>query len=332
MIRLGMFLPPEADHRWHLAAQAGITHAVCRIDRKYRTDDLDSFAAARKSFADAGFELYALEGDQFDMSRIKLGLPGRDEDLERYRKMLRNMGELGLRILCYNIMAGVGWFRSRSDIPYRGGAHCGRVPDKKLGTTNGIHGRGDFQEMDLPENIPVGCAMRGSGRACGDIFSSRRTESDIYFSREGVECSKLIHGDVSGGIERVVIIVCRGRSGGICVVFGHGLGHARLDFRNNPFPERSVVLQSFLGLFGALSDLGVSKGEPGAALVDDLHVQRHSQDGTGHGDAFIEHDVELAFLEGCSQFVFGDFDLDLVAQSVSIGGLDGGSAADFHAH
>ncbi|MBO7742132.1 MAG: mannonate dehydratase [Victivallales bacterium] len=126
MIRLGMFLPPEADHRWHLAAQAGITHAVCRIDRKYRTDDLDSFAAARKSFADAGFELYALEGDQFDMSRIKLGLPGRDEDLERYRKMLRNMGELGIRILCYNFMAGVGWFRSRSDIPYRGGALTSR--------------------------------------------------------------------------------------------------------------------------------------------------------------------------------------------------------------
>ncbi len=137
MIRLGMFLPPEPDRRWHLAAQAGVTNAICRIDRKYRVDDLDSFAAAQKSFAEAGFSLVALEGDQFDMSRVKLGLPGRDEVLEKYRRMLVNMGRLGIRILCYNFMAGVGWFRSRSDISYRGGAltsHWSRddVPEEPL--------------------------------------------------------------------------------------------------------------------------------------------------------------------------------------------------------
>jgi mannonate dehydratase len=137
MIHLGMFLPPEPDRRWHLAAQAGVENAVCKFDRKYSVCDLDSFAEAQKSFRAAGFELKALEGDQFDMSRIKLGLPGRDEDLEKYRVMLRNMGKLGIRILCYNFMAGVGWFRSKSDIPYRGGAltsHWSRndVPEEPL--------------------------------------------------------------------------------------------------------------------------------------------------------------------------------------------------------
>lgn len=39
------------------------------------------------------------------MSRIKLGLPGRDEDLDRYGRMLENMGQLGIRLLCYNFMA-----------------------------------------------------------------------------------------------------------------------------------------------------------------------------------------------------------------------------------
>lgn len=126
MIRLGMFLPPEPDLRWHLAAQAGVTCAVCKFDRKCSVEDIDSLAAARKSFADSGFELTALEGDQFDMSKVKLGLPGRDEVLEKYRKMLRNMGKLGIRILCYNFMAGVGWFRSKNDVPYRGGALTSR--------------------------------------------------------------------------------------------------------------------------------------------------------------------------------------------------------------
>ena len=90
MIKLGMFLPPVADHRWHLAAQAGVTDAICKFDRQYDVTDLDSFSSAKKSFAEAGFNLTALEGDQFDMSRIKLGLPGRDEDIEKYLLMLEN--------------------------------------------------------------------------------------------------------------------------------------------------------------------------------------------------------------------------------------------------
>lgn len=130
-------MPPLSDHRWKLASQVGIRNAVCRINPVYDPFDLKSMSAAQQGFRDAGFEIAALEGDQFDMSRIKLGLPGRDEDLEKYRMMLRNMGKLGIPILCYNFMAGVGWFRSRTDIPYRGEALTSRwsrddVPEEPL--------------------------------------------------------------------------------------------------------------------------------------------------------------------------------------------------------
>jgi mannonate dehydratase len=56
------------------------------------------------------------------MQRIKLGLSGRDEDLDRYCRMLENMGRLGIPLLCYNFMAGIGWHRSEPDTPLRGGA------------------------------------------------------------------------------------------------------------------------------------------------------------------------------------------------------------------
>jgi mannonate dehydratase len=79
-------------------------------------------AGLQTDLADEGLTLIGLEGDPFDMSRIKLGLPGRDEDLERYQSMLREMGRLGLRLLCYNFMAGVGWHRSQAARPGRGGA------------------------------------------------------------------------------------------------------------------------------------------------------------------------------------------------------------------
>ena len=42
--------------------------------------------------------------------------------LATFCKMLTNMGRLGLKLLCYNFMAGVGWFRSRNDLRERGGA------------------------------------------------------------------------------------------------------------------------------------------------------------------------------------------------------------------
>ncbi len=122
MIRLGMFLPPCADHRWRLAAQVGVCNAISRLNPVYDAWKMDSLTQAKKAFSAGGFELCALEGDPMDMSRIKLGLPGRDEDLARYCRMLHNMGELGIRILCYNFMAGTGWFRSRTSIPCRGEA------------------------------------------------------------------------------------------------------------------------------------------------------------------------------------------------------------------
>ncbi|MEJ1973415.1 MAG: mannonate dehydratase [Lacunisphaera sp.] len=60
------------------------------------------------------------------MQRIKLGLPGRDEDIVRYQQMLRNMGELGIGLLCYNFMATIGWCRTDTHVPARGGALTSR--------------------------------------------------------------------------------------------------------------------------------------------------------------------------------------------------------------
>lgn len=125
-MKLAMFLPFEPDLRWRLASQAGVTDAVVKLAPEL-TDleppwEIATLAEAKKRFQNAGLTLAGLEGDQFDMSRIKLGLEGREEDVERYRRMIRNMGELEIPLLCYNFMAGIGWYRSRTNLPERGGA------------------------------------------------------------------------------------------------------------------------------------------------------------------------------------------------------------------
>lgn len=127
---LADFLPPRRDRSWDYALQAGVTHAIVRCHPRdtglTAPHDLESLRSVQKNFADAGLTILGLEGDEFDMQRIKLGLPGRDEDIALYRQMLRNMGELGIRLLCYNFMATIGWCRTDTRIVTRGGALTNR--------------------------------------------------------------------------------------------------------------------------------------------------------------------------------------------------------------
>jgi mannonate dehydratase len=121
-----MLLPPKPDRRWVLARQMGITAVIAKLAPELtgRTPpwDVDSLRLSVATYREQGFEIVGLEGDQFDMGRIKLGLPGRDEDVERYKAMLANMGQVGIPLICLNFMVGIGWHRTRTAVPTRGGA------------------------------------------------------------------------------------------------------------------------------------------------------------------------------------------------------------------
>lgn len=125
-MKLGMMLPAKETAQWKLALQTGVTHAVTKAAPELSglpdPSDYEALKTVKERFDAAGLKLYALEGDQFNMDRIKRGLPGRDEDIEKYQQMLRNMGRLGIPLLCYNFMCGVGWYRSADNLPERGGA------------------------------------------------------------------------------------------------------------------------------------------------------------------------------------------------------------------
>lgn len=137
-----LFFSDKPDIMWQLCRQMGIHYAVAKLAPELTGREpvwnRDSMSHAKETFADYGFELVALEGDQFDMTRIKLGLPGRERDVENYRMMLRNMGELGISTLCYNFMQ-TGWFRTSKNIVERGGAYvtgfdgsdASALPDKE---------------------------------------------------------------------------------------------------------------------------------------------------------------------------------------------------------
>lgn len=121
------FVPPRPHRLWKLCLQMGITDVVVKVAPELtgRAEpwNRDALAAVVDDLAQAGLRVVALEGDPFDMSSIKLGLPSRDKTLEHYCQLLANMAELGIDLLCYNFMVGTGWHRT-GERAGRGGARA----------------------------------------------------------------------------------------------------------------------------------------------------------------------------------------------------------------
>lgn len=120
-----LFFGNKPDEKWALCKQMGIDYAIAKLAPELTGEapiyDFASFARSKEIFEEQGFQLYGLEGDQLDMTRIKLGQKGREEDIEKYCTMLENMGRLGVHFICYNFMYP-GWYRTHSALPERGGA------------------------------------------------------------------------------------------------------------------------------------------------------------------------------------------------------------------
>lgn len=142
MIRLSEFLSPYPEPLWGLVRQAGVTDVVAILrgaEQEQRmfaalsgghpgdgTDDRvpwseASIAEDQAIFAEHGFAVAAIE-DTVPMDRIRLGLPGRDDDIAAVAQQLEAMGNLGIGVLCYNWMAVSSWSRTSIDTPSRAGA------------------------------------------------------------------------------------------------------------------------------------------------------------------------------------------------------------------
>ena len=55
---------------------------------------------------------------------IKLGKPDRDEWIEKYKQSIRNVGEIGVKTICYNFMPVVDWTRTNLEFELEDGARA----------------------------------------------------------------------------------------------------------------------------------------------------------------------------------------------------------------
>ncbi len=125
MIQIAEILTAEPSRLWRLVKQAGVNYAVGRLPKdeggSERPWDFMPLMRMKRQMEDAGIELAVMEATP-PMDKIRLGLPGRDEEIEWLSTMITNMGALGISALCYNFMAHYNWLRTSTTIPGRGGA------------------------------------------------------------------------------------------------------------------------------------------------------------------------------------------------------------------
>jgi mannonate dehydratase len=123
-MKLAEFFSSRPDRLWHLAKQMDVNYAVGPLpwdEKGHKPYEYVSLMHMKKRFEDFGLELSVIESAP-PMNKIKLGLPGRDEEIEVMKEFITNMGALGIPVLCYNFMAQFNWFRTSTAIRTRGGA------------------------------------------------------------------------------------------------------------------------------------------------------------------------------------------------------------------
>jgi mannonate dehydratase len=142
VIHLAELFDPGDRDKMIIATQAGVTHAIGRVVTVLKDVPRDGYDAAlcriADEFASAGLIFAGVESHPVPAENIKLGLPGRDEEIENYIAVINALGRLGVPLLCYNWMAGLGWYRTSSDVRERGGALVSEfdlVDAENLGTT-----------------------------------------------------------------------------------------------------------------------------------------------------------------------------------------------------
>jgi mannonate dehydratase len=147
VIRVAELLDPETPRElWPLLKQVGVDEVVSLLDAgeqrlrwlRQASQSVDrpappagaagghawsrgALERLKERYEEAGFRLVAIE-DTPPMDAIRLGRPGREEQLDMFCEQVVAMGAVGVPVLCYNWIAVDSWARTAVAVPTRGGA------------------------------------------------------------------------------------------------------------------------------------------------------------------------------------------------------------------
>ncbi|WP_461069226.1 mannonate dehydratase [Spirosoma horti] len=83
--------------------------------------DLAVLKAIKDGFAAEGLTLQVIESPT-PLDKAKLGLAGKDEEIDHFITFMKNLANVGVDTVCYNWMPVINWSRTNMAKPSRGGA------------------------------------------------------------------------------------------------------------------------------------------------------------------------------------------------------------------
>ncbi len=114
--------------------------------------DYQAMAKKKKDVTDRGMTLDVIEGIGF-LEKAKLGLPGRDEEIDTFCRFIENMGKLNIPVVCYNWMPVFGWFRTNVREDARGGAVATGFHIDDVKDWPDVHSFGKLTKQQLWDNL-----------------------------------------------------------------------------------------------------------------------------------------------------------------------------------
>jgi len=155
-MKLALMLRPENQDRWVLARQIGVNHAIVPLSKELekvtRDKYLDTLTKIKATYEASGLTIAGVESHPVAAEKIKLGIPGRDEEIANYCAVIEALGKVGIPMCCYNFMAGIGWYRTKVDIPQRGGALASEF-DNRVAEEQGLSQWGKISEEKIWDNL-----------------------------------------------------------------------------------------------------------------------------------------------------------------------------------
>jgi mannonate dehydratase len=124
MIKIAEVLPATPTPLWKMVKQVGVDYVVSPMGAPVGNEkrwEYMPMLRMKQAFNDAGFEVAVIE-DRPPLDKAKLGLEGRDEEIDTACQLIENMGRVGIPVWCYEWMSQLNWVRTSVTTPGRGGA------------------------------------------------------------------------------------------------------------------------------------------------------------------------------------------------------------------
>lgn len=142
-----------------LARQMGVLGAVGGISpgmvgmQGEKNYEFEVIKAVKEAWEKEGLQLKVIEGPPSLYTKTKLGLEGRDEEIDNFITFLKNIGSLGIDTVCHNWMPVISWTRTNMEKAGRGGALVSAFDVKDIENEPVITEYGDLTHEKMWDNM-----------------------------------------------------------------------------------------------------------------------------------------------------------------------------------